>query len=50
VLKDGAPRHEDLGASAHDVCDGVLMDAAVYFNAKMEPAGLANLRQERNLF
>ena len=50
VLKDGAARHEDLGPSAHDVCDCVVMDAAVYFNAKIEPARLADLREERNLF
>ena len=50
VLKDGAARHQDLGASAHDVRDCVVMDAAVYFNAKMKPARLANLRQECNLF
>jgi len=50
VLKNGAARHEDLGASAHDVRDGVVMDAAVYFNAKIEPARLADLREERNLF
>ena len=50
VLKDGAPRHEDLGASAHDVRDCVVMDAAVYFNAKIEPARLADLRKELNLF
>ena len=50
VLKDGAPRHEDLGASAHDVPDCVVMDAAVYFNTKIEPARLADLREELNLF
>ena len=50
VLKDGAARHEDLGASAHNVCDCVVMDAAVYCNAKIEPAGLADLREELNLF
>ena len=50
VLKDGAPRHEDLGASAHDVRDCVVMDAAVCFNAKIEPARLADLREELNLF
>ena len=50
VLKDGAARHEDLGASAHDVCDCVVMDAAVYFNAKIEPARLTDLREELNLF
>ncbi len=50
VLKDGAARHEDLGASAHDVRDCVVMDAAVYFNAKIEPARLADLREELNLF
>ena len=50
VRKDGAARHEDLGASAHDVRDGVVMDAAVYFNAKIEPARLADLREELNLF
>jgi hypothetical protein len=36
VLKDGAARHEDLGASAHDVRDGVVMDAAVYFLLQCE--------------
>jgi len=50
VLKDGASRHEDLGASAHDVRDCFVMDAAVYCNAKIEPARLADLREERNLF
>jgi len=50
VLKDGAPRHQDLGASAHDVRDCVVMDAAVYFNAKIEPARLADLREDLNLF
>jgi hypothetical protein len=50
VLKDGAARHEDLGASAHDVRDCVVMDTAVYFNAKIEPARLADLRKELNLF
>jgi len=50
VLKDGAARHEDLGASAHDVRDCVVMDAAVYLNAKIEPARLADLREELNLF
>ncbi len=50
VLKDGAARHQDLGASAHDVRDCVVMDAAVYFNAKIEPARLADLRKELNLF
>ena len=50
VFKDGAARHEDLGASAHDVCDCVVMDAAVYFNAKIQPARLADLREELNLF
>ena len=50
VLKDGAARHEDLGASAHDVRNCVEMDAAVYFNAKIEPARFADLREERNLF
>lgn len=50
VLKDGAARYEDLGASAHDVRDCVVMDAAVYFNAKIEPARLADLREELNLF
>src|SRR5260221_7215410 len=50
VLKDGAARHEHLGASAHDVCDCVAMDAAVYFNAQIEPARLADLRQELHLF
>src|SRR5258708_5413392 len=48
VLKDGAARHEDLGASAHDVCDCVVMDAAVYFNAKIEPARLAELRDRKS--
>ena len=42
VRKDGAARHQDLGASAHDVRDCVLMDAAVHFNAKIEPARLAD--------
>ena len=50
MLKDGAARHEDLGASAHDVRDCVVMDAAVYFKAKIEPARLADLREELNLF
>ena len=50
VLKDGAARHQDLGASAHNVCNCVEMDAAVYFNAKIEPARLADLPEERNLF
>ena len=50
VLKDGAPRHEDLGASAHNARDCVVMDAAVYFNAKIESARLADLQEERNLF
>jgi len=50
VLKDGAARHEDLGASAHNARDCVVMDAAVYCNAKIEPARLADLREERNLF
>ena len=50
ALKDGAPRHEDLGASAYEVCDCVVMDTAVYFNAKIEPARLADLREELNLF
>jgi hypothetical protein len=50
VLKDGAARHEDLGASAHDVCHCVVMDSAVYFNEKIEPARLADLREELNLF
>jgi hypothetical protein len=50
VLKDGAASHEDLGASGHDVCDCVVMDAAVYFNAKIEPARLTDLREEFNLF
>jgi hypothetical protein len=50
VLKDCAARHKDLGASAHDVCDCVVMDAAVYFNAKIEPARLADFGEERNLF
>lgn len=49
VLKDGAPRHDDFGAGAHDVRDCVVMDAAVYFNAKIEPARLADLREELNL-
>ena len=50
VLKDGAACHEDLGASAHDVRDCVVMDSAVDFNAKIESARLADLREERNLF
>ena len=50
VLKYGAARHENLGAGAHDALDCVVMDAAVHFNAKIQPARLADLRQELNLF
>ena len=50
VLKDGAARHEDLGAGADYVRDAVVMDAAVYFNAKIQATRLANLREELNLF
>ncbi len=50
VLKDSAPRHEDFGASPHDVRNCVVMDAPVYFNPKTEPARLADLREELNLF
>jgi len=50
VLKDGAARHEYLGAGADYVRDGVVMDAAVYFNAKIQATRLANLREELNLF
>ena len=50
VLKDGAARHQDLGASAHDVRDCDVTDAAVYFNAKIEPARLADLPEQLNLF
>ena len=46
VLKDGAARHEDLGASAHDVCDCVVMDAAVYCNAKNQAARFAEFCQQ----
>src|SRR5258708_39858194 len=45
VLKDGAARHEDLGASAHDAWDLVGMEAAGYFNAEIEPARIGALRE-----
>src|SRR5882757_6815626 len=50
VLKDGAARHEDLGAGADYVRDCVVMNAAVDFNAKIQSARLANLREQLNLF
>ena len=50
VLKDGAARHEDLGAGAHYVRDCVVMNAAVNFNAKIQSPRLADLREELNLF
>ena len=49
VLEDGAACHENLGAGAHDVRDDVVMDSAVNFNAKIEPARPADLREKRNL-
>jgi hypothetical protein len=49
VLEDGAACDQDLGASAHDLRDSVVMDAAVHFNAKAEAAGLPDVRQRLNL-
>jgi hypothetical protein len=40
LLEYGAACDQDFSSCTHDVCDGVVMDAAVNFNAEAEPARL----------
>jgi hypothetical protein len=49
MLEYSAPRDQDLGTGTHYVGDSVVMDAAVNFNAKAEPARLPYFRQQLNL-
>jgi hypothetical protein len=49
LFEDGAACDQDLGACANDLRDCVVMDAAVNFNPKAEPAGLPDFRQQLNL-
>ena len=48
LLEYGATGDQDFGAGTHDVCDGVVMDAAVDFDAEAEPARLPDIRQRLN--
>jgi hypothetical protein len=41
----GAACDQDLGTCPHDVCDGVVMDATVNFNAEAEAARLPDIRE-----
>jgi hypothetical protein len=45
LLKYSAARDQDLGACSHNVCDGVVMDAAVNFDAEAEAARLPDIRE-----
>jgi len=48
LLEYGATRDQDLGTCPHNVCDGVVMDAAVDFNAEAEAARLPDIREQLN--
>lgn len=48
MLEYSAARDQDLGTSTHNVGDGVVMDAAVDFNAEAELARLADFREQFN--
>jgi len=48
LLEYSAAGDQDLGTCPHDVCDGVVVDAAVDFNAEAEAARLADFREQFN--
>jgi hypothetical protein len=48
LLEYGATGDQDFGTGTHDVCDGVVMDAAVDFDAEAEPASLPDIREHLN--
>jgi hypothetical protein len=48
VLEDSAACNQDFSACAHDVRYGVVMHAAIHFNAKLQTAGLPDLRERLN--
>jgi len=48
LLEYGAACDQDLGAGTHDLCDSLVMDAAVDFNPKVELARLPDIREQLN--
>lgn len=48
LLEYSAASDQDFSTRADDVGDGVVMDAAVYFDAKTEPARVPDFREQLN--
>jgi hypothetical protein len=48
-LEYGTACDQNFSPCAHDICDGVVMDAPVNFNAEAEPARLPGFREQFNL-
>src|SRR5258706_16197661 len=48
LLEYGAACDQDLSTGAHNVRYGVVMNAAVHFNAKLQAARLADPREQLN--
>ena len=50
ALEYGATCDQDLCASAHNVCNRIVMYAAVHFNTKLQTARLPNFRKRLDFF
>ena len=50
ALEYGATCDQDLCASAHNVCNRIVMYAAVHLNAKLQTARLPNFRKGLDFF
>jgi hypothetical protein len=50
VLENGAAGDQNVSAGANDIRHGVVMDAAIDFDAKVQTTGLPNFRKQFDLF